>query len=412
MEEELDFARRKVLRLQAQKDGSSVVDEPHQELREYREIVKCNICLDLPKELKVVTHLRRKPICPLSLQPSFFQANVVTHLRPNPSVLCLPLKLHQRHLTVVCKAGFAVETAVSATRLRLDNLGQQPGSRKRAKRKGRGHAAGQGGSCGFGMRGQKSKSSPGVRRGFEGGQMPLYRRIPKLRGIAGGMHAGLPKYVPVNLKDIVEAGFQVGEEVSLETLKKKGLINPSGRERKLPLKLVLEAVRLCFLAVEILLGPGSATSENTQKKFLDVKRLSLQVRESLEELQSKVDKSRLAIMGVFIELEKERFDKKRMEEELDIARRKVLRLLAQKVGSSVVDELRQELREYREIGKCNTCLDRPKEVVITKFYHLFCNPCSKNYRKSSSQVSGLCCKFWPWECFFLLLIYDTIFKDI
>lgn len=51
-----------------------------------------------------------------------------------------------------------------------------------------------------------------------------------------GMHAGLPKYVPVNLKDIAEAGFEEGEEVSLETLKKKGLINPSGRERKLPLK--------------------------------------------------------------------------------------------------------------------------------------------------------------------------------
>ncbi|KAK0598904.1 hypothetical protein LWI29_000581 [Acer saccharum] len=94
------------------------------------------------------------------------------------------------------------------------------------------------------MRGQKSRISPGVRRGFEGGQMPLYRRIPKLRGIAGGMHVGLPKYVPINLKDIAEAGFQESKEVSLETLKKKGLINTSGRERKLPLKLVLEGVRL------------------------------------------------------------------------------------------------------------------------------------------------------------------------
>jgi len=65
-------------------------------------------------------------------------------------------------------------------------LGPQPGSRPRAKRKGRGISAGQGASCGFGMRGQKSRSGPGVRKGFEGGQMPLYRRIPKLRGIAGG----------------------------------------------------------------------------------------------------------------------------------------------------------------------------------------------------------------------------------
>ncbi|KAG5153161.1 hypothetical protein JHK84_029633 [Glycine max] len=51
------------------------------------------------------------------------------------------------------------------------------------------------------MRGQKSRSGPAVTIGFEGGQMPLYRRIPKLRGIAGGMHAGLHKDVHVNLRD-------------------------------------------------------------------------------------------------------------------------------------------------------------------------------------------------------------------
>lgn len=51
-----------------------------------------------------------------------------------------------------------------------------------------------------------------------------------------GMHAGLPKYVPVNLKDIASAGFQDGDEISLESLKARGLINPSGRERRLPLK--------------------------------------------------------------------------------------------------------------------------------------------------------------------------------
>lgn len=50
------------------------------------------------------------------------------------------------------------------------------------------------------------------------------------------MRAGLPKYVPVNLKDIADAGFRDGDEISLETLKAMGLINPSGRERRLPLK--------------------------------------------------------------------------------------------------------------------------------------------------------------------------------
>ncbi|GLU04740.1 hypothetical protein SLE2022_218720 [Rubroshorea leprosula] len=72
------------------------------------------------------------------------------------------------------------------TRYRLDNLGSQPGSRKKGKRNGRVILAGQGNSCVFGMRGQKSRSGPGVRKGFEGGQVPLYRCIPKLRGIAGG----------------------------------------------------------------------------------------------------------------------------------------------------------------------------------------------------------------------------------
>ncbi|KAI3811930.1 hypothetical protein L1987_16628 [Smallanthus sonchifolius] len=149
-------------------------------------------------------------------------------------------RVQPRKSLIVVAASSPIPSAVvsSNVRFRLDNLGPQPGSRKNAKRKGRGHAAGQGGSCGFGMRGQKSRSGPGVRKGFEGGQMPLYRRLPKLRGIAGGMHAGLSKYVPVNLKDIEAAGFQEGEEVSLESLKEKGLINPSGRERRLPLKIL------------------------------------------------------------------------------------------------------------------------------------------------------------------------------
>ena len=61
------------------------------------------------------------------------------------------------------------------------------------------------------------------------------------------MHAGLPKFVPVNLKDLEAAGFQDGDEVSLESLKEKGLINPSGRERKLPLKVCVEFLSINFV---------------------------------------------------------------------------------------------------------------------------------------------------------------------
>ena len=64
----------------------------------------------------------------------------------------------------------------------------------------------QGGTAGFGMRGQKSRSGSGIRPGFEGGQTPLYRRLPKLKGIAGGMGAGLPDFNVVNLAQ-VDAGL-------------------------------------------------------------------------------------------------------------------------------------------------------------------------------------------------------------
>ncbi|KAL4197182.1 hypothetical protein AMTRI_Chr04g249840 [Amborella trichopoda] len=184
------------------------------------------------------------PSRPKLLQPSLFKGNAVSpsaklSLRRNP----------QNFRPIVCRTAPAPPLAPTG-RFRLNNLGPQPGSRKRQKRKGRGIAAGQGNSCGFGMRGQKSRSGPGVRAGFEGGQMPLYRRIPKLRGIAGGMHAGRPKFVPVNLKDIEAAGFKEGDEVSLESLKTKGLINPSGRERRLPLKILGEGELSAKLSIK------------------------------------------------------------------------------------------------------------------------------------------------------------------
>ncbi len=65
--------------------------------------------------------------------------------------------------------------------MRIEEATPNKGSRKRARRIGRGIAAGQGASGGFGMRGQKSRSGRGTRPGFEGGQLPLYRRIPKLK---------------------------------------------------------------------------------------------------------------------------------------------------------------------------------------------------------------------------------------
>ncbi|MGB0561532.1 MAG: 50S ribosomal protein L15 [Spirulinaceae cyanobacterium] len=101
----------------------------------------------------------------------------------------------------------------------LDNLSPQPGSKRRRRRVGRGIAAGQGASCGFGMRGQKSRSGTGTKPGFEGGQMPLYRRVPKLKHFT----VINPKvYTIINLKNLAE--LPAGTEVTLESLMERGII--------------------------------------------------------------------------------------------------------------------------------------------------------------------------------------------
>lgn len=103
--------------------------------------------------------------------------------------------------------------------MRLHEIGANLGAKKRPRRVGRGIAAGQGASCGFGMRGQKSRSGTGTKAGFEGGQMPLYRRIPKLK------HFPLinPKhYTIINIKQL--ASLPTKTEVSLAQLKEAGIV--------------------------------------------------------------------------------------------------------------------------------------------------------------------------------------------
>ena len=127
-------------------------------------------------------------------------------------------------------------------RLRLHNLSPLKGSRQKKTRKGRGYGAGQGGTCGFGMRGQKARSGRGTRPGFEGGQTPMYRRFPKLKGIAGGMGAGKDKFVVVNVDDIAAAlassKLDAGSDVTIESLKSAGVIKATGFYRNLPLKVL------------------------------------------------------------------------------------------------------------------------------------------------------------------------------
>ena len=111
----------------------------------------------------------------------------------------------------------------------LNTLKSNTGSRKKKLRKGRGIAAGQGASCGFGMRGQKSRSGRPTRPGFEGGQMPLYRRVPKLKHFE---IINQKNFSIVNLSKLNE--FKDTEIVNLDSLvKKKVLFKP-----KFPLKIL------------------------------------------------------------------------------------------------------------------------------------------------------------------------------
>ncbi|TGG86931.1 MAG: 50S ribosomal protein L15 [Aphanocapsa feldmannii 277cV] len=110
--------------------------------------------------------------------------------------------------------------------IRLDDLQSNPAARPRARRKGRGIAAGQGASCGFGMRGQKSRSGRPTRPGFEGGQMPLYRRIPKLKHFT---QVTPNTYTVVNIAAL--AGLEPGTDVTPSSLEAMGIITSPRHDR-------------------------------------------------------------------------------------------------------------------------------------------------------------------------------------
>jgi len=98
----------------------------------------------------------------------------------------------------------------------LDSLRPAPGSRKKKTRKGRGIAAGQGATCGFGMRGQKSRSGRPTRPGFEGGQNPLYRRLPKFQGKPLGPGHTKKEYNLIQLDSL--NGVAAGTTCNFESL--------------------------------------------------------------------------------------------------------------------------------------------------------------------------------------------------
>lgn len=102
--------------------------------------------------------------------------------------------------------------------MKLHELRAVPGSTKNPKRRGRGTATGQGKTGGRGMNGQKSRSGGGVRLGFEGGQMPLYRRLPK----RGFTNIWGTTYTIVNVDDLNK--FEAGTVVDEALLNEAGIV--------------------------------------------------------------------------------------------------------------------------------------------------------------------------------------------
>lgn len=103
--------------------------------------------------------------------------------------------------------------------MKLCELSPAVGSTKAPKRVGRGHGSGNGKTAGKGHKGQNARSGGGVRPGFEGGQMPLYRRLPKR-----GFHNKFANnFVEVNVKDLER--FDANAEITAEVLKEAGVIS-------------------------------------------------------------------------------------------------------------------------------------------------------------------------------------------
>jgi large subunit ribosomal protein L15 len=138
--------------------------------------------------------------------------------------------------------------------MRLHDVQPRPGAKKRRKRIGCGESSGHGKTSCKGHKGQKARAGKGIRPGFEGGQMPLHRRLPK-KGFSNAMFRDV--YEVVNVGDL--NAFDDGATVNEQALREKGLVNRS-----------CDAVKI--------LGSG----ELTRKLTIQVDKVSASAREKIE----------------------------------------------------------------------------------------------------------------------------------
>lgn len=145
--------------------------------------------------------------------------------------------------------------------MKLHELSPAVGSTKEVKRIGRGHGSGNGKTAGKGHKGQNARSGGGVRIGFEGGQMPLARRIPK----RGFNNIFAKEYAVINVSDLNK--FVDGTVVDTELLKASGLV-----------KKVCDGVKV--------LGDGELTSKNLTVKAV---KFTKTAQEKIEKAGGKVE---------------------------------------------------------------------------------------------------------------------------
>jgi large subunit ribosomal protein L15 len=140
----------------------------------------------------------------------------------------------------------------------LSRLQPVPGSRKSAKRLGRGQGSGLGKTSGKGQKGQKSRAGGGVRPGFEGGQMPLARRLPK----RGFFNIFASDYTIINIGDL-QGRFQADTIVDLPLLKALGIVAHVGTDGlkvlgggELTVPLTIKAAKFTATAAEKIVAAG------------------------------------------------------------------------------------------------------------------------------------------------------------
>lgn len=162
---------------------------------------------------------------------------------------------------------------------KLHNLKSKHGARKKSKRVGRGNASGFGTYAGRGLNGQNSRTGGGVRPGFEGGQTPLYRKMPKLKGFN---NVNRVQFQVVNVAKL-NNHFDENEEINIMKLYEKNIINDKAQPVKilgdgeLTKKLTVKVDRVSSSArkkiegakgtvIELMAQQPATTTDKTKKK--------------------------------------------------------------------------------------------------------------------------------------------------